>query len=127
MYRRYKDFPLFADVWESRKGICTNSDVRYICNVWEVKAATVAWVEFSSDSVKLAEVRWAPTVQGGKDRAWLEPVSSVIAWYCHGLELKVQHEHRYKVLTKYLVSQDKYFEQGVAFTKIGVQIPCNNP
>lgn len=98
----YESSPLLGDISPAAKGICTGDDERFIRYAWEI-----------------CDVRWAPTVLGGKGIYWLEPLSQKINWMSNGLENKVMHEARWGSHTKRVQNQHYYFRKGVAFSMIG--------
>jgi hypothetical protein len=114
MYRwdrdQFSDFerlPSFGDTFKSQTGMATQDNVRYLRLQHEIERRNVARDE------------WAPFIKGGAGREWIEPLTSVVAWHYHGLEMKVHHEFAYSSLSKYIMSESRYFELGVAFCTTG--------
>lgn len=99
----FSAYQLLGHVSAARKGICTGDDVRFVRRPWEIADAS----------------SWVPTVMGGENRAWIEPVNDVIEYSDHGLAVKAHNDAQYGSYTKNVRSESHYFRMGVAFSMIG--------
>src|SRR5262249_16972761 len=111
---RFLSAPKLGNLAPVRTGLTTCDNTRFTRFAWEVGFANITLPgrpKFTTE--------WAPTVMGGKGRAWIEPVLSVIEWGTDGLHQKVFQEYAYGTVSKHVRSPDKYFVPGIAFSMIG--------
>ena len=104
-----------VQVSPTKKGLITSDNTRFIRMCWEPRPFQVDITE----GRRVVKGAWAPLMSGAKDRRWLEPLTEVILWRSHGLEVKVLNQHKYGSYTRQIMNEAVYFEPGVAFTCIG--------
>jgi hypothetical protein len=114
-FEEYKQLPRFGDVYVARTGMSTQDNTRFVRLPHEVGPGQVGPGD------------WAPYVKGGAGREWLEPVSAVVAWRSCGLAMKTQHEHAFRSTSKYIMSESRYFQTGVAFCTTGATFSARLP
>ncbi|TNF28010.1 MAG: BREX-6 system adenine-specific DNA-methyltransferase PglX [Deltaproteobacteria bacterium] len=105
---RYDRTPKLGQVYESRVGMATQDNSRYLRYPWEVATVT------ETDG-------WVPFVKGGAGREWIEPVQFVLHWPNNGARIKIHHLARYGSLGKYITSESHYFRRGICFSPIGAR------
>ncbi|WP_437320724.1 BREX-6 system adenine-specific DNA-methyltransferase PglX [Sorangium sp. So ce385] len=113
----YQVLPKFGLSYPSRAGMATQDNPRYLRMAWEPKASAV---------IPPQRAGWVPFITGGKGREWIEPVTMVLKWHFAGLEMKVRHEFAYRSVSKYIPSEARYFEMGVAFCTTGAEFSARS-
>jgi hypothetical protein len=119
LLNRYRKFPTLGRVHPVRKGVCTCDDMRYTRKVWEVAPLSVLAMRDVDSGWKERREPWLPTIMGGEGLEWFEPLQDVVLWRSLGLEMKVDIERAYRVVSKRIQSESFYMKRGVAFAMIG--------
>jgi hypothetical protein len=113
--KRYAEAPKFGDNSPARKGLCTGDDTRFMRFWWEVLPSSILQARiFAPMSPESSP--WVPTVKGGKDRAWFEPMVDILRYEAAGLEVRVFEQVSAGVAIR---NPDYYFVAGVAFSMVG--------
>jgi hypothetical protein len=112
----YEKAGIIGATTPASKGVCTSNNSRYIRRPWEVSPADGPKLDMKSGR---EPHNWAPYVMGASGRAWIEPISYVLEWSKHGLNVKTLNEHIYGSFSRTIQNQNLYFRRGVAFTTIG--------
>jgi len=116
----YARTPLLGNAANVRQGLATSDNARFLRGPTECSASDIAAVPVTRPPAELSGVRWAPYVKGAAGSEWFEPLSVLIDWRRHGLQLKAFHETRYVSYTKRVPNEDCFFTTGgVAFSPIG--------
>lgn len=102
------------DVSPTKKGLITSDNGRFVRLPWEPGPSN----DRSSD---VESASWAPLMSGAKGRNWIEPLSELIRWEHHGLEVKALNEFKYGSYTRQIMNEAVYFQTGIAFTCIGAE------
>jgi hypothetical protein len=113
---RYSAAPKLGDSYPIRAGLQTSDNTRFVRRSSELHRTTINNARVDTRPGPLS---WQPYIKGAAGRSWIEPLSEVVQWSRHGLELKTLHEHIHGSFSKRVQSQDKYFVPGVAFVSIG--------
>jgi hypothetical protein len=116
---RYAGAPKLGDVCPGRFGANTGDNTRFLRRAFEgnfVRSprGTPTW-----GSPPRGGYSWAPFVKGAAGKQWCEPLSDVINWRNHGLELKTSVEHHYGNIAWKVSNEAFYFRPGIAFSMIG--------
>ncbi len=106
----YRELPSFGSKYSGRAGMATQDNPRYVRMAWEVPVFAPKTAQRDG---------WVAFITGAKGREWIEPLTVVLRWHATGLEMKVRHEHAYRSISKYIPSESKYFEPGIAFCTTG--------
>ena len=114
--KRYASAPKLAEEMESRVGLRTSNNSRFIRRSWEVLRSHITLVEFSAEMPQSTKLSFVPHVMGANGRVWFETLSHVIDWSNRGLEVCVTLECAYRA---YPQSTEFYFRPGIALPKIG--------
>lgn len=106
----YARAPKLRDIGPVRKGIDTGDNARFVRRPWELHRAAIV--------LGTTETEWAPYVQGGKGRAWIEPLTACVNWSQRGLQLHLFAEVSNGCNIR---SPQMFFVKGIAFTPIGAE------
>ncbi|WP_437737383.1 BREX-6 system adenine-specific DNA-methyltransferase PglX [Sorangium sp. So ce1335] len=109
-----------GDIARARGGANTGANTRLARFWWEVSLRNIALAQLPN-SAKTLELPWSPYILGGKDRAWLEPLLTIIRWSPHGLQAKTNVINRFGDggLRWKICNENAYFTPGTAFSAIG--------
>lgn len=110
--REYASLPKLGTIAPAKKGMTTSDNERFVRRPWEVLRA---------GEVPKPRERWQPYVLGAKGKAWFEPISHVINWKDHGLEVKAFNQFLYGSYSRSIQNEAVYFKPGVAFATAGSQ------
>jgi hypothetical protein len=108
---RYAEAPKLGQIAPVRKGIDTGDNARFVRRPWEVAAGVIS----QSGNV---DNTWAPYVQGGKGRRWMEPLSNCVLWEQRGLQIRIFAEVSNGCNIR---NPEMFFVKGIAFTPIGAE------
>ncbi len=109
----YRAAPLLGKIADTRLGVRTSDNTRFLRCPWEVRPDPIV---ISRTAHASSEYGWSPYVKGGEGRVWMEPLNMLLNWQWTGLEVKTQLEAAYGMSTQ---SPEFYFKLGVAFSMIG--------
>ncbi|MCM0673228.1 BREX-6 system adenine-specific DNA-methyltransferase PglX [Micromonospora phytophila] len=113
---RYTATPKLKSEMESRVGVRTSNNARFIRRPWEVQPSAILLCPIDSSPPSAAQLHFVPHVMGAAGRAWLEDVCDIIDWSFNGLEVCVTLERAYGA---YPQATEYYFRPLVALPKIG--------
>ncbi|BAY19887.1 hypothetical protein NIES21_57570 (plasmid) [Anabaenopsis circularis NIES-21] len=113
-FRLYAETPKFGDEPDAsvKVGLQSSDNVRFLRFPWEVMQVDIL-LETKSIVSEAVDTNWVPLVKGAEGRAWLEPLSFLLRWEFHGLEVKSFH-------ASVIRNPEFYFRRGVAFVTMGV-------
>lgn len=118
--KRYAETPKLEEESPVRQGLASSNNTRFLRLPWEIKYQNLfVCRQPSMDKIDLFSIRWVPYVKGSAGKAWLEPISEIINWSRHGLEVKVYAQALYGSYTRTIKNEKFYFNPGVAFTSTG--------
>lgn len=112
----YKKAPKLSDQMESRIGLRTSDNRRFIRYVWEVKPYDVLKVPIDREFPGLRGIHFVPHLMGAAGRGWIDNLTHVIDWRNNGLEICVTLDQAYGA---YPQSTEFYFQPLIALPKIG--------
>lgn len=114
-YLNAKKLGTFGEV---RQGLASSNNNRFVRAPFEVSASKID-ID-NAFSPKLSDgMLWCPYVKGATGKRWFEPITDVIVWNESGKIVKAYASFLYGSATRTIKSQDKYFQQGLAFSYIG--------
>ncbi|HEV2853829.1 MAG TPA: BREX-6 system adenine-specific DNA-methyltransferase PglX [Thermoanaerobaculia bacterium] len=114
----YRRSVKIGEVMESRVGLRTSDNARFIRRWWEPVRSSLTIVPMYEPLPPFSKLRFVPHVMGASGRSWFEQVSHSINWSNLGLEVCVALERAYGA---YPQSTEFYFLPAVAFPKIGAR------
>ncbi|NUP04896.1 MAG: N-6 DNA methylase [Polyangiaceae bacterium] len=103
--------PLLGDVAPVRVGMKTSDNLRFIRKPWELPSRAVI-----DAALRPGESDWAPYVKGAAGKAWIEPLSDLVRFRDHGIEIRIALEAAYGQAPQ---GEKHFFRPGVAFSTIG--------
>jgi hypothetical protein len=112
----YEKTPKLSDQMESRIGLRTSDNGRFIRHVWEVNPNQVLKVPIDREFPGLQGIHFVPHLMGAAGRAWIDNLTHVIDWRHNGLEICVTLDQAYGA---YPQSTEFYFQPLIALPKIG--------
>lgn len=110
LLEEYARAPKLGEIAPVKKGIDTGDNLRFVRRPWELLSDRIA--------LEGAPKAWAPYIQGGKGRAWIEPLVSCVLWANRGLEIRLFSETSSGCNIR---SPQMFFIRGIAFTPIGAE------
>lgn len=117
----YLEADKVGDVGETRLGSHTSDNARFLKKNYEIKLNKMLKKQSSDKIYNSSEsYSWIPYLKGAKGLRWFEPINEVLLWKKNGQQLKILIIFMWGSYTKYLTSIDKYFQQGIAYSYIGV-------
>jgi hypothetical protein len=116
---RYLALPKVGEVAETKKGLITSDDVRFLRVPHEVSAQKVSLHQYQvASGSQPSPGSWVPYVKGAEGRAWFEPLLHVLRWCNRGLEVRACNEG---ASGGRILNEDWYFKEGIAFSMIGAE------
>ena len=113
---RYAAAKKLGEAVESRVGIRTSDNARFIRRPWEVCFARLCLVRQGLPMPLHEAITFVPHLMGASGRRWFDDVRDVIEWRNAGLSVCVTLEQAYNA---YPQSTEYYFQPLVAVPKIG--------
>lgn len=119
---KYAAAPKLGDRAFVKNGANTGANGR-LTRLWHEVGLSRGLLGSIHDCGNGAKSPWAPYVMGGQDRAWIEPLRTIIRWERKGLEAKLGVVHRLgeTALSWKICSEDYYFQRGIAFSATGAR------
>ncbi len=114
--RRYARAAKLGEQMESRFGVRTSNNKRFIRMSWEVPRHRLTLVGHDQPLPSPTQMLFAPHVMGASGRDWFDTARHAIRWDRLGLEICVTLEQAYDV---YPQSTEFYFRPAIALPKIG--------
>jgi len=106
-----------ADHAETRIGLITGDNERYIRWWWEVAFSNIG-LAMNRSEARDSHLRWFPQSKGGDFRKWYGNNSTVVDWHDDGKELQTRlHESGERVLA-HNFNLDRIFQPAITWTKI---------
>jgi hypothetical protein len=102
-----------------RQGLATSNNRRFLRFPWEVPVVDILQRRVEAPRFDGWGVDWVPFIKGAAGKTWFEPLSDIIAWRRHGLELKLHAQKLYGSYTRTIKNEPYYFEGGVSYSTIG--------
>jgi hypothetical protein len=119
---RYACAPKLGDVAPVREGLTTGDNVRFLRRPWEPAVERVSASRAGESSARIpTDGYWVPYIKGSAGLKWVEPLSYVLLWARHGLEVKLLSEQENSNFTRTVRSERLYFSPGVAFSTTGAE------
>ena len=113
----FKEMPPFSDFAETRIGLITGDNARFLRRWWEVSIDHIGFGLTHKEAAPSTH-RWFPIVKGGEFRKWYGNLSEVVDWKNDGRELQsVLHPSGARTLA-HNFNLDKLFQQGLNWSKI---------
>jgi hypothetical protein len=109
-----------GQVAETRKGMGTGDNARFVRYWHEVAQGKVSFVCSSREEARLSGKRWFPYNDGGAFRKWYGNNDMVVNWEDDGREAKENAvvKNNGAHWSRYLVSLDYFFKPGITWTAI---------
>ena len=114
--QRYSKTSLLGDKMESRVGLRTSNNQRFVRRPWEIAICNLNLSGSDLASKVDSSPAFVPYLMGAAGRAWCDNVIYVILWDRRGLQVCVTLEKAYGA---YPQSSEFYFRRGIAYTTIG--------
>ncbi|HET9956757.1 MAG TPA: DNA methyltransferase [Polyangiaceae bacterium] len=108
---RYLSEPLLGERYPVRVGMKTSDNLRFVRYPWELPAAVTRRA-----AEQPAGADWVPYIKGAEGKTWIEPLSHLVCWREHGLEIRIALEAAYQQKPQ---AEKYFFKRGVAFNTIG--------
>jgi hypothetical protein len=118
---RYVESPKMADETPVRQGLATSNNRRFVRFPWEVPKERILQRRTQEPRFEGWGVDWVPFIKGAAGKTWFEPLSDIIAWRQHGLELKLHAQKLYGSYTRTIKNEAYYFCGGVSYSTIGAE------
>ncbi|MBF0258417.1 MAG: BREX-1 system adenine-specific DNA-methyltransferase PglX [Desulfamplus sp.] len=113
----YLNAPKLGEVGETKVGLQTGNNDRYVRYFWEVDKEKLTLVSQQEEG----EVNniWSPYVKGASGKRWFHGIDAIVMWSDDGLEIKHFFPNGVKKRASRPQSIPFYFKQGLAFSYIG--------
>ncbi|MEG4585397.1 BREX-6 system adenine-specific DNA-methyltransferase PglX [Microcoleus sp. MOSTC5] len=111
----YSATPKLYEQMESRLGIRTSDNTRFLRKPWEVFSSNIYQLKSNEEFISPAS-KWVPYVKGAKSKQWIEPLHDIILWLHNSLELSVTLFVRYKAFPQ---SPEFQFKRAISYSTIG--------
>jgi len=113
----FKEMPPFSNFAETRIGLITGDNARFLRRWWEVPTENIGFGLTHEEAAKSAH-KWFPIVKGGEFRKWYGNLSDVVDWKHDGQEIQsALHPSGNRTLA-HNFNLDKLFQQGINWSKI---------
>ncbi len=113
----YAKFDKVADFAETRIGLITGENQKYIRFWYEVAISTVGF-DFDREGAKRSNRRWFPQSKGGDYKRWYGNNETVVDWKNDGLELQTRLHSSGERTLAHNFNLDKIFQSAITWTKI---------
>lgn len=115
----YLKAPKLGEIGETRQGMATSSNIRFIRKPFELNMNDISIVSSSSKIIPTAEKKWFSYLKGaGKDR-WFSTIEDCVNYNLDGFELKLYANVVFTNWTGRIINRQYYFKQGLAFNATG--------
>ena len=116
--KRYAETPKLYEKMDSRLGIRTSDNNRFLRKPWEVSSESI----YKRMTIQQGDFppcyEWVPYVKGAKGKRWFEPLQDVILWNNNSLELSNTLLLRYNALPQ---SPEFQFQSAISYATIGAE------
>ncbi|MCL2045256.1 MAG: BREX-1 system adenine-specific DNA-methyltransferase PglX [Oscillospiraceae bacterium] len=109
--------PRLADVCETRKGLATSDNNRFLRLWFEVSTSNISFDCLSNDESKVCERKWFPINKGGEFRRFYGNNEYIINWENDGNEIRNFRDNDGKLLSR-PQNLAYNFKQAITWTKI---------
>ncbi|MEH1970122.1 BREX-6 system adenine-specific DNA-methyltransferase PglX [Nostoc sp.] len=117
--KRYAETLKLKDETDVRQGLATSNNTRYLRSPWEVRKESILIESVNNERRDISIKKWFPFIKGAAGKAWFEPLSDIIKWFRHGLEVKTHAQKLYGSYTRTIKNEDYYFKSGISYSTIG--------
>lgn len=116
----YTSAPKLAEIAESRVGLRTSNNNRFVRYFWEAgSSAQIFLARQESEIKKITDFPYVPYIMGASGRAWIDNLETIISWKNNGLEICVTLQRAYNA---YPQSSEFYFKPGISYSTIGSSV-----
>ncbi|HIB69191.1 MAG TPA: SAM-dependent methyltransferase, partial [Phycisphaerales bacterium] len=112
----YSRFGKLSDIAETRVGLRTSDNARYLRRPWELESAATLLTRDDVTAEDWPKLQWCPYIKGAAGVKWFEPASYAVRWQDRALQICVALQYRYNA---YPQSSEFYFQKGIAMAAIG--------
>lgn len=116
---RYLNSTKMVEETPVRQGLATSNNRRFVRFPWEVARGSILRRLVDEPRFEGLGADWVPFIKGAAGKTWFEPLSDIIAWHRHGLELKLHAQKLYGSYTRTIKNEAYYFRGGVSYSTIG--------
>jgi hypothetical protein len=113
----YIKFNRISDFAETRIGLITGENQKYIRNWYEVSIAEIGF-NMDREGAKNSGLRWFPQSKGGDFKRWYGNNETVVDWKNDGNEMQTRLHSSGERTLAHNFNLDKIFEPAVTWTKI---------
>ena len=113
----FSDFPSLEDFAETRIGLITGENDRYIREWHEVSLRRIGF-GLTRDEARASKSKWFPQSKGGNYRKWFGNNETVLDWSADGYELQTRMHSSGTRTLAHNFNLDKVFLPAITWTKI---------
>jgi hypothetical protein len=107
----YLRAPKLGDIGETKQGLATGNNNRYLRYFWEVSKASI--------NLNIVTKKWWPYIKGASGRRWFHGLDEIVLWQNNGIEIKNYFPDGITKRVSRPQSTQFYFRQGLAFSYTG--------
>ncbi len=113
----FKSMPQFSQFAETRIGLITGDNNRFLRRWWEVSIDRIGF-GLAHPEAKESSYKWFPIVKGGEFRKWYGNLSEVVNWHNDGHQLQTELHSSGSRTLAHNFNLDRLFQQGINWSKI---------
>lgn len=110
-------YPLFSSYSDTRIGLITGDNDRYIRQWHEVDFFRIGF-NFTRSQAHTSMKKWFPQSKGGEFRRWYGNNNTVVDWFNDGHELQTRLHNSGERTLAHNFNLDRIFDEGITWTKI---------
>ena len=123
VFQIYKDYPLISEISNTRQGLKSSDDKRFIRYLWEVDDRKIAHQISSTEEASSSGKKWFLLNKGGQDK-WYGNYIYLINWENDGEEIKNYAIEIAGSYSKNITAIDTYFKQCISWPQIAMTNPA---
>jgi len=116
--QQYAEIPKLYENMESRLGIRTSDNTRFLRKPWEIFLECIYQKRAIEPGIFPPTYKWVPYVKGAKGKCWVEPLQDIILWANNSLELSNKLLIKYNALPQ---SPEFQFQSAISYSTIGAK------
>lgn len=114
----FESKPKLATYLETREGLTTGSNDRFLRLWWEVSLDNTCWDASPGLNTNEVDHKWFPCVKGGEFRRWEGNKEYVVNWYKDGAELKEFKDESTGRVRSHNYNGEYAFRPGITWSNI---------
>lgn len=119
MLELYKASGIVGDVYDSRQGLATGNNDRFLRQWWEVPRSRIAYGVSSREEARNTGCSWFPYNKGGTPMPWWGNQEHVINWADDGAEVIGEAAAKWGSASRTIKNTAYYFRPSITWSNIG--------